>query len=237
MTKKILYCRCSYANKIPKETEQEIFKILHLSDAEIFIVSDLCKLCAQKDSFLSSISQENFFILACHPRAIRSLFYQAGCTLQDSTLVLNLCKERPENILQKINLTSGTPSFQEMQDTGEWIPWFPTIDYQRCHNCKQCMNFCLFGVYEINQQGKVEVVKPQNCKNNCPACARICPDIAIIFPKYNQEPLDGAEILDEEKERARAKENIETMLGDDPYQALLQRRRKKAKISLLKEQK
>ena len=30
---------------------------------------------------------------------------------------------------------------------GEWKPWFPVIDYDRCTNCMQCLSFCLFGVY------------------------------------------------------------------------------------------
>ena len=33
---------------------------------------------------------------------------------------------------------------------GEWKPWFPVIDYDRCTNCMQCLSFCLFGVYGVD---------------------------------------------------------------------------------------
>jgi NAD-dependent dihydropyrimidine dehydrogenase PreA subunit len=68
------------------------------------------------------------------------------------------------------------------------------LDYDRCQNCKQCLNFCLFGVYALSEQGKVEVRKPSGCKTNCPACARMCPQKAIIFPKYADAPINGEEV-------------------------------------------
>ncbi|MCX5643329.1 MAG: hypothetical protein NTZ17_01395 [Phycisphaerae bacterium] len=65
------------------------------------------------------------------------------------------------------------------------------IDYDRCRNCRQCLNFCLFGVYRLSEEGKVEVQNPAGCKTNCPACARMCPQKAIIFPKYAEAPING----------------------------------------------
>jgi len=65
-------------------------------------------------------------------------------------------------------------------------------------NCKQCLNFCLFGVYGTTEDGKVEVVKPANCKTNCPACARVCPESAIIFPKYGEGPINGDAVDEQE---------------------------------------
>src|SRR2546422_3501427 len=35
---------------------------------------------------------------------------------------------------------------------GEWKPWFPVIDYDRCTNCMQCLSFCLFGVYGVEDR-------------------------------------------------------------------------------------
>ena len=40
------------------------------------------------------------------------------------------------------------------------------------------------------------MASPDNCKPGCPACARICPKSAIIFPKYEHSPIDGDEVSD-----------------------------------------
>jgi ferredoxin len=53
------------------------------------------------------------------------------------------------------------------------------------------MNFCLFGTYGLSAEDRVQVVKPSGCKTNCPACARMCPRQAIIFPKYADSPING----------------------------------------------
>jgi len=71
--------------------------------------------------------------------------------------------------------------------------WYPVIDYSRCTGCRKCVDFCLFGVYALSD-GNVVVSNPDNCKNGCPACARICPQRAIIFPHYFADPaIAGAE--------------------------------------------
>ncbi|HYR59453.1 MAG TPA: ferredoxin family protein, partial [Chthoniobacteraceae bacterium] len=40
---------------------------------------------------------------------------------------------------------------------GEWKPWFPVIDYDRCTNCMQCLSFCLFGVYGVDGDKRIQV--------------------------------------------------------------------------------
>src|SRR6266581_4822583 len=40
---------------------------------------------------------------------------------------------------------------------GDWKPWFPVIDYDRCTNCMQCLSFCLFGVYGVDEQHRTQV--------------------------------------------------------------------------------
>jgi len=102
---------------------------------------------------------------------------------------------------------------------GRWVPWFPVIDYDRCTDCKQCLNFCLFGVFAVDSEGKIRVVKPENCKTNCPACARVCPHVAIIFPKYKAGVLSGGEGAAEET----AQVDIASLTGSDLYGALRQR--------------
>ena len=86
------------------------------------------------------------------------------------------------------------PAFPAKQP-GEWIPWFPVLDYDRCKNCRQCLQFCLFGVYTEDEAGKVRVTSPERCKTGCPACARLCPHVAIIFPKYEGGAISGDDAL------------------------------------------
>ena len=65
--------------------------------------------------------------------------------------------------------------------------WYPVMDGSRCVNCGHCLQFCLFGVYELDAAGKVEVRNPDHCKTGCPACARICPQSAIMFPLHDKD--------------------------------------------------
>ncbi len=85
------------------------------------------------------------------------------------------------------------PASTDVASPGGWIPWFPVLDRARCVNCKQCVSFCAFGVYTV-KDGTAMVANPTNCKTNCPACARMCPHLAIIFPKCPEEPIDGTEV-------------------------------------------
>lgn len=103
-----------------------------------------------------------------------------------------------------------------------WKPWFPVIDYQRCTNCMQCLSFCLFDVYSA-PGGKISVEKPTNCKTDCPACSRVCPEVAILFPKYKAGPINGDEVREADIHREKMKVDISALLGGDIYAALRQR--------------
>src|SRR5262249_25565109 len=47
--------------------------------------------------------------------------------------------------------------------------WYPVIDYSRCTNCLECIDFCLFGVYGIDHKERILVENQDNCKRGCPA--------------------------------------------------------------------
>ncbi|PYV11800.1 MAG: Fe-S cluster protein [Acidobacteria bacterium] len=108
-------------------------------------------------------------------------------------------------------------------EPGGWKPWFPVIDYSRCTNCMQCLSFCLFDVYAVSPEGKIRVQNQTNCKTDCPACSRVCPEVAILFPKYRQGPIHGGEINPEDLRREAMKVDISALLGGDIYQALRDR--------------
>jgi Pyruvate/2-oxoacid:ferredoxin oxidoreductase delta subunit len=117
---------------------------------------------------------------------------------------------------------------------GTWKPWFPVIDYDRCTNCMQCLSFCLFDVYGVSKAGMLEVQQPTNCKTNCPACSRVCPEVAIVFPKYKAGPINGEPVNEDDIRREHMKVDISSLLGGDIYQALRDRS-EKAKSRFSKE--
>lgn len=117
---------------------------------------------------------------------------------------------------------------------GEWKPWFPVIDYDRCTNCMQCLSFCLFGVYGVDGESRIQVQNNDNCKTNCPACSRVCPEAAIMFPKYKAGPINGDLVSSADLQREKMKIDISALLGGDVY-SMLRARSEKAKSRFSKE--
>ena len=132
-------------------------------------------------------------------------------------------------LVQQSNPPSTAPT------TGKrWKPWFPVIDFSRCTNCMQCLSFCLFDVYGATTEGKIQVQNESNCKTDCPACSRVCPEVAIMFPKYKAGPINGDEVNSEDLRREAMKVDISALLGGDIY-SLLRDRSAKAKSRFSKE--
>ena len=193
-------------------------------------------------------------IVACFPRGVRALFAAAEAKLPENVDIHNLRTQSADEILHALseegceevnglpsndataNLNNQPRTQSEIRNEGSpkseissaWLPWFPTIDYSRCRHCRQCANFCLFGVYSIDD-GKVKVARPASCKPLCPACARLCPHAAIIFPKYGSAPINGDEVTPENIGREHVGEEL---LGSAAAQAsgdLLETLRQRAK--------
>lgn len=122
-----------------------------------------------------------------------------------------------------VALVEKTRGEKPMNEPGKWKPWFPVIDYSRCTNCMQCLSFCLFDVYGVSADGKIQVQNNDNCKTNCPACSRVCPEVAIMFPKYQAGPINGDEVNHADLQREKMKVDISSLLGGDIYAALKDR--------------
>ena len=85
----------------------------------------------------------------------------------------------------------GVCSMQMLIDDSTPARWYPVIDNERCSGCLECLNFCLFGVYGLDENSRPIVEQPDACRDGCPACSRICPAQAIIFPMYSDSMIAG----------------------------------------------
>jgi NAD-dependent dihydropyrimidine dehydrogenase PreA subunit len=204
----ILICQCAERGLVNVDEASSL-----VAHEEVVLIPDLCRAAAEKNPILGKGFSQ---IHACHPRAVRALFEFAGHPLPDS--------------VKLINHRSAPHSHTPAPPNAPPPAWFPVLDYSRCTACGQCFAFCLFGVYEKTQEGRVVVAHPESCKDNCPACARICPETAIIFPKVGESPINGDEITDEAALKANLKINVDEILGDDVYATLNARKQKRRSL-------
>jgi ferredoxin len=154
--------------------------------------------------------------------------------IQCSYSYINLIEATKKEAIDQINVfiagMEGTGKHREIVEGSGWPSWYPVIDYSRCTACGQCSDFCLFGVYEKKEK-RVVVNNPNGCKNYCPACARICPATAIVFPKYiNGGAIGGSDEIDELAEQQRQAIDMGSLLGNDLYAALEKRKVKRHSI-------
>ncbi|MEI6682141.1 MAG: 4Fe-4S binding protein [Bacteroidota bacterium] len=245
--KLILFCNCQARNDKPAWAgAAAIVEMYH--DIQLVTLTDLCGLSATDPGKLLQLIDHagQVLLVACYPRAVSLLLHSAGIQNREKIRFFNLLEEEPaslkpvigefrEEILtisenQVMAVDAGKPGKTEIQSDPSWPAWYPVIDPARCNQCGQCADFCLFGVYRKSAEG-VEVVNPGSCKNNCPACARICPGVAIVFPKYaGGGAIGGSDSVDEKSETARLRQDTDAILGDDIYMALEQRKMKRRSI-------
>ena len=233
----VLCCECTFAGLVPEGAKAEAIERLRRAGVPVETVPDLCGLAARRDPRLKTIAESGHpLIIACYPRAVRWLFAQAGAALPESARIFNLRTQPPE-ALELEARGSHAEAAEERAPEAEignrkseignpappWLPWFPVIDRSRCTGCQQCLNFCLFGVYALDAEGRVEVRNPANCKTNCPACARICPQVAIIFPKHKASPINGDEVTPEHLASGRVRVAPRRLGRGDVYAALRRR--------------
>ena len=200
-------------------------------------ISDLCGCSVDRRSEtkeLFSVTAEAL-IIACYPRGVNLLLENSGIDLQTMKFsYLNYRELSNDQIFNEVNsfFSDETNNMfsTEITNSCEWSSWYPIIDYSRCTSCGQCSDFCLFGVYD-KIDNKIVVTNPKSCKNNCPACARICPQIAIIFPKYEHKgAISGSDTIDEIAEQQRQNNDIDAILGSNIYMALEMRKAKRQSI-------
>ncbi|MDR0349523.1 MAG: ferredoxin family protein [Tannerella sp.] len=229
---RVTVCACVSRSFIDREKVVEIAVALNKKGYQVKIEADLCRKVMEASPEMRQIAQG--IIIACYPRAVRSHLDWLGLTAEH---IMDIRNNNSKEVLSHFDIF--IPASHDMQQDRilrqeiETYPvengtdaWYPVLDKTRCTDCGKCHDFCLFGVY-ARKDKQVRVVKPQNCKNNCPACARICPSKAIIFPKYDKSPVNGG-LQDEESFNPH---EMDAMYRERLRYKLQQRR---AGISLLK---
>ena len=134
-----------------------------------------------------------------HPRPMEWLLHRRGV---DGPRLLALhigafadageCFAAVSAALEAAPAEASAGTVQELQEPVA-PRWYPVVDVSRCADCSHCLQFCLFGVYARDEEGNLVVANPDRCKPGCPACSRICPEGAIMFPLYvRDEAIAGA---------------------------------------------
>ena len=194
--KNITICACSSREFLPKLKVAQAATELRRAGYEVEIVADLCELAITQPERMAKIAQTT--VVGCHARAMKSLFESAGAEARSlvdlransvGEALKGLGIESEELLQSDEEILQQMESFECKVGTDAW---YPVLDREKCVNCGKCHDFCLFGVYSL-EDGQVKVAQPLNCKNNCPACARVCPVGAVIFAKHPEAPINGGE--------------------------------------------
>lgn len=235
----IVICACASRSFISKVQVAELVATLQQAGYNVTIEADLCETAETDPARMRELVTGNI-IMGCYTRALRALADRADCAAAKN---INIRGRRVEQVLKELNLDDAMNHDEEWQARRDTAlaeinaftvkvatdAWYPILDYERCVDCGKCHDFCLFGVYSI-EDGKVKVAQPQNCKNNCPACSRVCPAEAVIFPKYERSPINGGSASEE----GVIMLDMDTMYADALRARLEQRR---ASVMLFKDKK
>ncbi len=224
MSELFIVCSCEKYKLLDAQEVKKIVSTLRSSGREVLIVADFCRMALASDD-----KPRIAGLVACHSRAQKALCAYAQ---MECAQCYDLRAHSAQSLAEQMQIPYEEPvSLEDVElptyDDSEVIAWYPTIDYKQCRGCMKCVDFCMFGVYDKDEQRRPRVNKPLNCKTNCPACARVCPHGAIIFPKHGDAPINGGE------GGSRKELNLEKALSDkNLYEKLSARRALARKINL-----
>ena len=202
-------------DQLAQESSAKLAHDVGIQEKDIRVIDNLAERAVSKDPLLSSLfsEHEDYVAGASRPRAAQALFAFAGVDVYS----------------KRITWKALPYSEQALKDE-YGVPWFPVIDRSRCTGCGTCEDYCLFSVYTLDRHRplneRIRVSSPLNCKTGCPACSRLCPTGALIFPFCAEAALNGSV----ENPQPRTKEDALTALGADPHKVLSERRAKKRLI-------
>lgn len=130
------------------------------------------------------------YLMPLYPRPIEALARRHGAWCAKSLAIDLRAWEKAEALADDLRKWAEAPHGSgsvRMCDAAQAVRWYPLVDESRCTHCGSCHQFCLFGVYEVDDQKRIRIANPDRCKPGCPACSRICPQGALIFPLYGRD--------------------------------------------------
>ncbi|MGF1452929.1 MAG: hypothetical protein ACFB21_12750, partial [Opitutales bacterium] len=202
-TRSVLICQCASHRRIDAEELERVRASLGAAaDTSVAIVDDLCRAAVERPEEVRQAFESETVFIACHARTRRALARRTGARTTTDSTFHNLRKRSADTVLTDLEVAVITEAREISEappsaSTTRWEGWYPLIDYDACTHCKQCVSFCLFEVYGVDEAGRVTVENPEACKPNCPACARVCPKAAIIFPKFEGGPVAGEPVTED----------------------------------------
>jgi hypothetical protein len=111
---RILYCHCTYAQVVPRETKEAVLTQLCSSGAAFEAVADLCEMSARHDPALQRLAAEgDVKIVACFPRAVKWLFNAAKAPLPATTEVINMRTMAAEEVCAALSRPECHPNLPE----------------------------------------------------------------------------------------------------------------------------
>lgn len=232
MTREFTICVCRSRTFMDIGSLARVVASLRHAGHKVNIIPDLCETAKDDAGMMCTIAGTE--VVGCHSRAVKALFAHCG---YEPVRIYDLRAGSAGEVLSEAGVEGWDADDREMAAVREEIlayplkqgtdAWYPVIDRDRCIDCGKCHEFCLFGVYSID--GGLKVANPGECKNDCPACARICPEAAVIFPKYPRSPINGGQ--DNEEEALGL--DVKDLYAEALRQRLQHRRRS---VSLLKKE-
>ena len=186
---KIILCTCNNRGRTEQSISNSILAKLQDKNIHILEVEDLCGAAVSDASACKFLLKDSECIIACSEKAIKAILDYINFDQAINIQEINV-KTKQELLKYIGNLADGTATQELITSPDRWNPF---IDSSLCTNCGLCYEFCIFQVYTKNEEGEVCITNPSACKDNCPACARLCPQGAIVFPKHPESSINGSE--------------------------------------------
>jgi len=142
---------------------------------------------------LRTLPQPTYFLVPLSPRSVKSLLDYLQIPYAEVFETVDAV-QIPASRTNGEQVGGHVSGHVERLSESPKTRWYPVIDNSRCTACLECVNYCLFGVYAIGSDSRPFVDQPDACRDGCPACSRVCPSQAIMFPLYEDRLIAGYDV-------------------------------------------